>query len=413
MPPARIHVVAGVLFDAAGRVLVAQRPRETHLAGLWEFPGGKLAPGESREAGLSRELAEELGIRILSARPLILVEHAYPDRDVVLDVWKVESFAGEPYGREGQRIEWRGVQGLDPAEFPPADVPVLAALRLPPRYLVTAEPGDDWGAFLDRLAERIAQGFELVQLRAKSLDESALVALARRSAEICRRGGATLLVNADPATARRCGAGGVHLTSRLLARIAHPSPAADTDPVPAPEYPAAGRLDTASATGASQPLFQPQAGQTGRNVSAPRRGVSPALHPAPSLSSPLPDPHVPVFRSSVAVPVTTSDRRCGPKAPGAAREAQPFLIGVSCHDADDLDHAWAACCDFAVLGPVRATPTHPGVPVLDWKGFERLVRKARMPVFAIGGLGDDDIADAWRSGGQGVAAIRAFWEGNP
>ena len=166
--------------------------------------------GESRETGLARELAEELGIRVLSAHPLIRVEHCYPYREVVLDVWRVESFAGEPHGREGQRIEWRDVHELDPAGFPPADVPVLAALRLPSRYLVTPEPRGDWNAFLDRLAMRVAEGFELVQLRVKSLDEPALVDLGRRAAEICRRGGATLLVNADPVTARRCGTGGVH-----------------------------------------------------------------------------------------------------------------------------------------------------------------------------------------------------------
>ena len=125
----RIHVVAGVLFDASGRVLVAQRPRGTHLEGLWEFPGGKLMPGESREAGLARELAEELGIRVLAARPLIRVEHRYPDRHIVLDVWRVESYSGEPHGRECQQVEWRDIRSLDSADFPPADAPVLTALR--------------------------------------------------------------------------------------------------------------------------------------------------------------------------------------------------------------------------------------------------------------------------------------------
>ena len=124
-----IHVVAGVLFDHSGRVLVARRPGGSHLAGLWEFPGGKLEPGESREAGLARELAEELGVRVLAASPLVCVEHPYPDRDVVLDVWRVESYSGEPHGREGQAIEWRDLGSLDAADFPPADAPVLAALR--------------------------------------------------------------------------------------------------------------------------------------------------------------------------------------------------------------------------------------------------------------------------------------------
>ncbi len=129
MPAPRIHVVAGVLFDASGRVLVAQRPRGRHLEGLWEFPGGKLMPGESREAGLARELAEELGIRVLAARPLIWVEHRYPDRHIVLDVWRVESYSGEPHGRECQQVEWRDIRSLDSADFPPADAPVLTALR--------------------------------------------------------------------------------------------------------------------------------------------------------------------------------------------------------------------------------------------------------------------------------------------
>ena len=129
MPAPRIHVVAGVLFDPSGRVLVAQRPSGAHLAGRWEFPGGKLEPGEPREAGLARELAEELGIRVLAASPLIEVEHRYSERDVLLDVWRVESYSGEPHGREGQAVEWRNVGSLDAADFPPADAPVLTALR--------------------------------------------------------------------------------------------------------------------------------------------------------------------------------------------------------------------------------------------------------------------------------------------
>ena len=318
-----------MLSDASGRVLIAQRPRGAHLAGRWEFPGGKLAPGESREAGLARELDEELGVRVLAAHPLIRVEHRYPERDVVLDVWRVESYSGEPFGREGQPVAWRDVRSLDSADFPPADVPVLAALRLPRRYLVTPEPERNWSAFLERLSARVEQGFDMVQLRAKSLREPALLDLGARAAEICRRRGATLLVNADSAVARRCGAGGVHLTSNRLARLIRERRGADGDAVAAPERSSGGSPD--------------------------------------------------------------------------------FLVGASCHDAGDIERAGAAGCDFAVLGPVRETATHPGAPVLRWSGFERLTRGAGMPVYAIGGLGDADIAAAASNGGQGVAAMRAFW----
>ena len=356
MPAPRIHVVAGVLFDASGRVLVARRPEGTHLAGRWEFPGGKLGPEESREAGLARELAEELGIRVLAACPLILVEHRYPDRDVVLDVWSVESYSGEPHGREGQPVEWRDVRSLDAADFPPADAPVLTALQLPRRYLVTPEPGRDWNAFLDRLAARVDRGFDLVQLRAKSLEEAALVELGRRAAEVCRRGGAMLLVNAAPGIARRCGADGVHLTARRLARMLREPPAPDVRPSPS----------------------------SGPPAQALRR---------------------------TALPAAAADRDAGMDGGfrGAA-DGRRFLTGASCHDADDLERARAAGCEFAVLGPVRATTTHPGAPALRWDGFERLARGAGLPVFAIGGLGDGDVAAARRNGGQGVAAIRAFWE---
>ena len=347
----RIHVVAGVLFDAAGRVLVAQRPSGAHLGGAWEFPGGKLQPGESRWNGLVRELAEELAVRVLSARPLIWVEHRYPDRDIVLDVWTVESYSGEAHGREGQRVEWRAVRSLEAADLPPADAPVLTALRLPRRYLVTPEPGRNWSAFLDRLADRVDRGFDLIQLRAKSLEVPALVELGRHAAEICRLGGARLLVNAAPEVARRCAADGVHLTSRRLARLVREMPTVDGAPPLASE----GTLATKFGSGAV-------------NGQGSRMGDS-----------------------------------------RGAQEEPTFLIGASCHDADDFHRARAAGCDFAVLGPVRATPTHPGAPVLQWDGFTRLARGAGMPVFAIGGLGNGDIDEALQSGGQGVAAIRALW----
>ena len=359
-----VHVVAGVLFDASGRVLVARRPGGTHLAGLWEFPGGKLAPGESREAGLARELAEELGVRTLAASPLIWVEHRYPDREVVLDVWRVESYSGTPYGREGQPIAWRDVRSLDAEDFPPADVPVLAALQLPRRYLVTPEPGDDWSAFLDRLAVRVAEGFELIQLRAKSLEEPELIDLGARAASICRRGGARLLVNANREVARRCGAHGVHLTSERLTRESN-------------------RRSEAGATANS-------------NV------VTCGMRSDPYSSESRP-PDVPSAGGG-------DSRR--PGAAGAARASPRLMVGASCHDAGDLARARAAGCDFAVLGPVQETASHPGAAVLGWRGFERLARGAGLPVFAIGGLGDDDISAAASRGGQGTAAIRAFWGGD-
>jgi mutator protein MutT len=130
---ARVHVVAGVLIDGAARVLIAQRPAGKHLAGGWEFPGGKLEPGESRSAGLARELREELGIVIGQPRPLLRLRHAYPYGEVLLDVWVVRRYRGEPQGLDGQQLRWCRRDELSGVELLPADRPILAALRLPER----------------------------------------------------------------------------------------------------------------------------------------------------------------------------------------------------------------------------------------------------------------------------------------
>jgi len=127
-----IHVMAGALEDRHGRILIARRPEGAHQGGLWEFPGGKLEPGETPQRGLERELAEELGIRVLASQPLIRVLHDYGDRRVLLDVRRVTSFAGVPVGREGQPLAWRHPEDMDPGDFPAADRPIITALRSPP-----------------------------------------------------------------------------------------------------------------------------------------------------------------------------------------------------------------------------------------------------------------------------------------
>ncbi len=127
-----ISVVAGVLSDAAGRVLIARRPEGAHGGGFWEFPGGKLAPGEAAWDGLCRELHEELGITVLGGTPLLRCRHAYPDRTVELDFYRVERYAGTASGREGQPLRWVSVAELSDCGLLPADLPVIAALNAAP-----------------------------------------------------------------------------------------------------------------------------------------------------------------------------------------------------------------------------------------------------------------------------------------
>jgi 8-oxo-dGTP diphosphatase len=117
------------LFDAEGRVLIAQRPPGSHMAGGWEFPGGKLMPDEDRFVGLQRELKEELGVDMQRAEPLIAYEHEYPTRTVFLDLWRVLEYAGVPQSLEGQPLKWVAVADLHRVGILEADKPMIAALQ--------------------------------------------------------------------------------------------------------------------------------------------------------------------------------------------------------------------------------------------------------------------------------------------
>jgi mutator protein MutT len=156
LKPLATHVVAAAVTDASGRVLIAQRPPGKHLAGGWEFPGGKLMAGEDRRAGLARELREELGITISTPRPLIRVRHTYDYGGVLIDTWVVRHYSGELSGLDGQALRWVSQEELEAAELLPADGPIVAALRLPERltqastayYAVTDLCGADSGGRL-------------------------------------------------------------------------------------------------------------------------------------------------------------------------------------------------------------------------------------------------------------------------
>ena len=125
---APLHVMAGVLRRDDERLLIAERPPGKHLAGLWEFPGGKLDPGESPFDGLRRELAEELGIRIDAAEPWIVLPWRYGELSLALDTWRVLAWTGEPQALERQRLDWVDPAALDPARLAPADREILRHL---------------------------------------------------------------------------------------------------------------------------------------------------------------------------------------------------------------------------------------------------------------------------------------------
>lgn len=306
-----IEVAAGILADAQDRVLLMQRLPGKHLAGKWEFPGGKLEAGETVAQALVRELREELGVEVLASAPLISIPWRYPEKTVHLHALRVVEWRGEPRAREGHPLRWTPLRDVDVAVMPAADAPIVAALRLPAHYVISGEPAPLRAcATPDAQSARAAA---LYQLRMPGASREVVrgAAVDWLAGNATRRG--CLLVNHDIELARELGVG-VHLRSAQLRALRE------------------------------RPL------------------------------------------------------------PGTA------WVGVSCHDADELERAVQLGVDFATLSPVCATASHPDAIPLGWDRFAALVAAARLPVYALGGVGPADLERARAAGAQGVAGIRAFSE---
>jgi len=307
-----VDVAVAVITRPDGSFLVAQRPPDKVYAGYWEFPGGKVEPGEAVARALARELHEELGIDVEQAYPWITRVYEYPHATVRLHFHRVVAWRGEPHCREHSGMTWQRADLLTVTPMLPANAPVLKALGLPEEYAVSNASAVGEARFLENLRRRLAGGLRLVQVRERTMARDRLIALVGEVMAIARAHGARVLVNADVAIARAAGADGVQLPSALLAS-----------------------LD-------ARPQFE--------------------------------------------------------------------LVGASCHDDAELRRAESLGVEFAVVGPVKPTPTHPGGAPLGWQGFRALVAGAAIPVYAIGGLTRADFDRAWESGAHGLAMIRGSWD---
>jgi 8-oxo-dGTP diphosphatase len=305
------EVAAAVILRPDRSFLLGQRAADTFYPGYWEFPGGKVEPGETPYEALVRELHEELEIEVREASPWIVREHVYEHAHVRLHFFRVTAWTGTLCDYVHAALEWQRPGATNVAPMLPANAPVLAALELPDVYGVTHAWQTGAEAQLAQLDTALARGLRLVQLREGSLPEMQRESFAAAAVARCRQHGARVLVNGDAQLARAIGADGLHLPARQLMAL---------------------------------------------------------------------------------------DRR------------PPFpLVAASCHERHELERAACLGLDFAVLGPVRATTTHPGQDGIGWTGFADLVRGLPLPVYAIGGLGPDDLAAARAAGAQGIAAIRAAW----
>mgnify|MGYP000114734390 CR=1 FL=1 len=208
-----------MLFRSANNnneVLISQRAQEVHLGGLWEFPGGKVEVNENVYDALLRESKEELGIQIEQAEQYLKIQHNYSDKSVLLDVWKVNNFSGEPYGMENQLIKWHPVRDLSPKHFPEANMPSINSLKLPEQYMITGkfESHDD---FRHKLTTALLAGKKIVQLRCKTVkSDDEYIELAEIAREICAQFNTLLLLNTSVDVFNRLDVSGLHLNSQAL-----------------------------------------------------------------------------------------------------------------------------------------------------------------------------------------------------
>lgn len=219
-----VEVAAAVLQKEDGSFLLAQRPEGKIWAGYWEFPGGKLEPGEGAYHALVRELREELGIHVETAYPWVTRVFTYPHATVRLHFFRVTRWRGEPHPHEGQQFAWHLPSGSPAAgalaePILPANGPVLRALALPALYAISnvRELGEE--GFMVRLQAALANGLRLVQLREKEMPREAVRALAQRMLPLLDACGAMLIINGDVALAQETGAHGVQLTAGQLASL--------------------------------------------------------------------------------------------------------------------------------------------------------------------------------------------------
>ena len=223
-----VHVAVAVIRNPEGQIFITYRPDHVHQGGLWEFPGGKLEPGESVQQALRREIHEENGIVVEQIQPLIKIPYQYPDKHVLLDVWEVLSYQGDAHGREGQPFRWVAPGDLSHYDFPAANHSIITAVQLPAYYLITPEPDENTNLFLDQLENRLQAGIKLVQFRAKTIRQDSFITLAKAIISLCHRYNAKVLLNSSPELFSKLStlnADGIHLTSqRLMALTERPVP---------------------------------------------------------------------------------------------------------------------------------------------------------------------------------------------
>jgi len=210
-----VDVAAAVIEHPDGSFLLAQRPSGKVYEGYWEFPGGKVEPGEPIRDALTRELREELGIDVELAYPWITRIYDYPHATVKLHFHRVVRWRGEPHPHERQALSWQSSHALTVSPMLPANAPILRALSLPVNLGITCAWASGIEPALTRLRLALARGLRLVQIREMNLDSAARKIFATRVMQEVRDAGGIVMINSDAQLAASLGTG-LHLPSRQL-----------------------------------------------------------------------------------------------------------------------------------------------------------------------------------------------------
>lgn len=353
---ATVHVAVGVIFDENRRVLITQRSARQHLGGYWEFPGGKVEPDESVQQSLARELREELGIDIVGefTRPLCIVEHDYGDKKVALDVWQITRYQGTPSGLEGQPLRWVAVGDLQADQFPAANRAIIRSIQLPEQIAIVNMSPESRPVALPLMDDTTASP-PLTRLRA------AWPALATENLTRDQR--------------YEIGSAYLRAAEACLETLARRGLGALLDLAPLLEH----STEILSQLTSRFPSFQ-------------------GLHCNRWLL-PINDRHTGFGETSLTAWLRELRRQ---------DHLWHLWIGASCHSREELDAASELGADFALLSPVKPTPSHPNAIPLGWPGFKRQVAGSRLAVYALGGMRATDLITAQHAGGRGIAGVSLF-----